>query len=275
MSYKGEGADERKGAQMTVIVLDDEKIALEGMVRTVKKVLPDAEVLGFRKAKDAVKAGIEKKCSIAFLDIEMKDMNGIEAAELLRSNLPAVNIIMTTAYAEYSLKALSMHVSGYLLKPVTEEKIRYELDHLRYAIGEEKEEPAIKIRAFGSFEIFWKDKPMKFKYAKTKELVALLVDRKGAFCSNAEIEAILWEDDEPHAEYLKKIKQDLRAAMSALGCEDVILAQRGQLAITRTGIDCDYFRFLDGEKDAVEAYRGEYMEQFSWAEYTKGGLNNG
>ena len=66
---------------MLVLAVDDERLALEALVEEIAQVLPDAEIMSFRKAEDALEAVKERPCEIAFLDIEMKGMNGITLAK--------------------------------------------------------------------------------------------------------------------------------------------------------------------------------------------------
>ena len=62
-------------------------------------------------------------------------------------------------------------------------------------------------------------------------------------------------------------------ALKDAGAEDVIVRGRDEIAIVPESVDCDYYRFLDGDPDAVNLYRGEYMSQYSWVEMTAGSLS--
>ncbi|MEG1579371.1 MAG: hypothetical protein RR336_11465, partial [Oscillospiraceae bacterium] len=183
-------------------------------------------------------------------------------------------IIFVTAYKKYALEALSLHSSGYVMKPVTREKIEHELEHLRYPVSMQAKHK-VWIQCFGNFEVFADDEPIKFSYNKTKELLAFLVDRKGAFCSNGEIIAALWEDDGDimkRSSYLRDLKADLLATFTALGVEECIRKQRGVMAVSLDQIACDYYSWMQGDIEAINAYRGEYMSQYSWGEFTLGGI---
>ncbi len=54
--------------------------------------------------------------------------------------------------------------------------------------------------------------------------------------------------------------------------QDVLIRKHRQLSIRPSLLDCDYYRFLEGDMEAVNAYRGVYMEDYSWAEMTTGQL---
>ena len=81
---------------MKIIAVDDEKIALQGLLASIQKAAPDAEIYGFRYTGEAIAHMENTPCDVAFLDIEMKGMNGVEVAEKLLSINPNVNIIFAT-----------------------------------------------------------------------------------------------------------------------------------------------------------------------------------
>lgn len=259
---------------MRIIAVDDEKIALEHIVEVLQEVCPDAEIKGFRRTEEVRSYVRENPADIAFLDIEMRGENGIELAKKLKSILPRINIIFTTGYEEYACEAWSLQASGYILKPVTRERVLSELEALRYPV-EWKKQDGLRACTFGNFEIYYGNTPLKFKYSKSKEMLAYLIDRKGALCSNGELIAVLWEDEGESihkASYLKNLRADIFNTLETYGCSDVLCKYRGQIGINREKIQCDYYDWLDGKISGINAYRGEYMEQYSWAEVTRGGL---
>lgn len=113
-----------------------------------------------------------------------------------------------------------------------------------------------------------------FKRRKSKELLAYLIDREGALCSAEEIIAVLWEDEtnlRNGKHKLRNLISDLKTSLS--GAEGILIRQRDGLSVNRASVNCDYFRMLDGEAEAVNAFRGEYMTQYSWAEMTMSKLH--
>ena len=55
--------------------------------------------------------------------------------------------------------------------------------------------------------------------------------------------------------------------------EGILIREKRMIAIKRDMIDCDYYRMLGGDVNAVNSYHGEYMKQYSWAEYTNAKLH--
>ena len=254
---------------MKIIAVDDEKIALQGLLLSIQRAAPDAEVQGFRRAADAIAYMECTPCDVAFLDIEMKGMNGVQTAERLKSIHPDVNIIFATGFGSYRDAAFDLHASGYLIKPITEAAIRRELENLRRPVAAPKR---LKVMTFGNFEVLYGGVPLVFKYRKSKELFAYLIDRRGAMCSTGEIVSVLFEDDGDHKVYYHRLRSDLIDTLAALHCENVIVQQRGMLGVLPDEIDCDFYDYLNGKAELNKLYHGEYMLQYSFAEVTNAEL---
>ncbi len=260
---------------MEIMVVDDEQLALDNVMLALEKLNLDANIAGFRKASEALEYAFLHKLDIAFLDIEMRNVSGVDLAKNLKRLNPLINLIFTTGYKDYTSEAMDLHASGYILKPITSEKIKQELADLRYNIDDITAKSKLRIVTFGNFGVYNGDIPVKFKYRKTLEVLAYLVDRKGAFASNGELIAALWEDEgdyEGRISYLNNIRADLKKTLSDLGYGDAIIQQRGHMAIDAKKISCDYYEYLNGKLDNVNGYHGEYMSQYSWAEITNGSL---
>ena len=275
---------------MIIYVLDDEPIALKGTIKTIKEVVPESETKGFSRARDVFEYVTENKESpdVVFSDIEMPGINGLDFAVQFKRICPETKIIFVTAYSEYALEAFRLHVHGYILKPVMAERVREELDHVltnsvnrRGENGEKiedsrrKDPERLQVQCFGYFEVFWKRQPLMFGRRQTKELLAYLVDRKGSACTAEEIALAMWEDEDNifyFFFFFRILISDLRQTLKQIGQEDLVIRRSGQIAIRRDAIDCDYYKLLDGDVDAVNAFHGEYMLQYSWAEMTAGQL---
>ena len=117
---------------MNIIAVDDEKLSLEALVSCIKENLPNETVNAFRKTSDAEVYVCRNGCDIAFLDIEMRDVNGIELAKKIQEINSKVNIVFVTGYGDYTGEAFSIFASAYIMKPVTAEKVKKALETLRY-----------------------------------------------------------------------------------------------------------------------------------------------
>lgn len=246
---------------MDIILVDDEKLNLDNLEYVIDRVLPDAHRESFSKASLALAHIQDHPVDIAFLDIQMRGIDGITIAKCVQDHWPNANIIFCTGYSEYALDALDIHCSGYLLKPITEEKVRKAVEHLRYPIRQKKR---VAFRCFGNFEAYCDGTPIWFKYNRTKELLAYLVDRNGVSVSMKELAAVLFEDDQ-HRSYMYQIRLDLVNTLTELGAADILIQSRGHLGINRDMVSCDYFDYLDKK---ITPPVQEYMTQYSFPEAT-------
>ena len=115
-----------------VIMVDDNNIILNGSLPILEEVMPNASVTGFIDPSDAVEYAKTNRIALAFLDIEMGIVSGLDVCrELLEIN-PRTNVVYLTAYSGYSLDAWSTGASGFMLKSLTPEGIREQLKNLRY-----------------------------------------------------------------------------------------------------------------------------------------------
>lgn len=260
---------------MNIIVADDEKIILDGTVAMLKEIRPKAEVQGFTRTTPLLEYAKDHECDIAFLDIEMGGMSGIDVAKQIKIWHPKVNVIFVTAYEQYMKTAFQMHVRGFLMKPVMKKDLEEELQNLRNPI-EEKTAYRVVARCFGNFDVFVNGESLKFKRSKTKELLAYLIDRKGNSITFGEIRAVLWETagwekegkkaDHDKNHYFQMLKRDLQQTLRENGIEDIFQSSWNKYAIDPDKISCDYYDYLDNKAEGVRAYNGEYMAQYSWGE---------
>lgn len=248
---------------MRILLVDDEELQLLRLTEAVKKALPaDTVFLSYANPVLAWEENKETPVDIAFLDIEMPVINGILLAKKLKTVNPQVNVIFVTAYNEYALDAYKLHASGYVTKPVNLEKIKEELDGLRYP-AEMKSTKKLQVKCFGNFEVFAGGVPVKFSRKKSKELFAYLIDREGAAVNVNELNAILWEEDKKS--YFRNLIADIQASLKAVGAEDVFIKRRNECFVDVNKIDCDAYEYRKDNPDAIRMYRGEYMAQYSWA----------
>lgn len=257
---------------MLIMVVDDEALVLRGLIKCIQDVEPDAEIISFLKSKDAIEYAEKNDVDVAFLDINLREeQNGIALGKLLKKINPRINIIFCSGYEEYIWEAVQdVHCNGYILKPATRETVKREMENLRIPLDrKEIGKDEIFVRCFGSFEVFCKGEQVIFPSAKSKELMAYLIDRQGALCTNGEIEAVLWEDDNSHRAYRIKIKKELEETLKKYKIQHILKRPFGSIGISIANITCDYTQWLQNDPKGIRAFYGEYMEQYSWAEVTK------
>jgi len=214
------------------VIIDDERPALEGLKFLLRK--SGVEVCGtFQNPLLAVEKSTELKPDVAFIDIEMPGMNGLEAAERLLAMLPDLKVIFVTAYHQYAVEAFELAAIDYVLKPVHPQRLERTLARIRTesaqarpgepagadakaeekalgkadekADGERETEKAgtPMIRFLGRFECLSPDGQrleLHWRTAKAKELFVYLLHKRGSSAAKERLIDLLWpEMDEEKA----------------------------------------------------------------------------
>ena len=255
---------------MRILCVDDEELMLQMLEMAIREAKPDADIHAFEKQSLLLEDAKQNGCDIAFLDIHMRGMNGVELAKALKEVNPKMNIIFVTGFSEYAGEAMGMHASGYIMKPVTKEKIEAELADLRFPIVP-KSNTLLKVRCFGNFDVFLPGgEHMHFERSRSKEIFAYLVHKCGSSCTIKEIAAALFEDemyDQKQLNYMQQLIHSLMKSLRAVGAEATVVKSFNSLAVNPDLLDCDYYRFKELDSGAVNSYENEYMSQYYWADF--------
>ena len=250
---------------MIAIAVDDEALMLGALVKAISSSPDISEVIKFSSCDEALEYVKNNSIDVAFLDINMRGMGGLALAENIIAARPGCRIVFCTGYEEYAIPAFKLHASGYLMKPISAEDVQAEINNIK---GIKEREKLLKVKCFGNFEVFVREEKLVFKRAKTKELFAFLIDRKGAGMTAKEICATLFpedSDDVKNSAYLRQLVLDLKSTLKAVGAENLFRHEKPYYRIDTNLIECDYLSYL--EVGRPEFY-GEYMMQYSWAEET-------
>lgn len=135
----------------------------------------------------------------------------------------------------------------------------------------------VYIRTFGYFDVFVNGEALLIPNAKAKELLALLVDRRGGYITPAEIIGCLWEDESANKVTLarcRKVVLLLRNALKEYGLEDLMESQKGARRLNTSLVNCDLYNFLSGKPEYAHLFKGSYMLNYSWGEFAIAELEN-
>ncbi len=260
---------------MITVSVDDQINVAEEIAGIMKKLDADGIHEAFSDIQKALATVKLRQPDIAWLDIEMPGMSGLEMAMEIKKVSPATNIIFVTGHEKFAYQSFQLHASGFILKPATEEALKREIDNLRMPV-QKRLTGVCRVQCFGNFEVFDKeDQAINFKRSRSKEVLAYLVDRRGAMCTSGEICGILFEDREDG----NALKKQLRVFMSSLrddlkkhGADEILVKGWNAYGVDCSLFDCDYYDYLKGESYAVNSFLGEYMLQYPWADMTLGEL---
>ena len=130
-------------------VLDDEIIAVRGMVFQLEKLLPNAEVKGFTQYLEFELWCENNTPELVFLDMEMPQAMGLDVAKRIQADVG--NIVFVTAHSRYSLEAFDTAVD-YILKPISKKRLEQALAKVESLVPVKvQQELKIKLLLKGTF----------------------------------------------------------------------------------------------------------------------------
>jgi len=244
---------------MIAIAVDDENWALKELEYNLQREDAIDSVHAFDQSSSAIEWAEGHAFDVAFLDINMRGIDGLELAKKLREFNPKCYIVFCTGYGDYALDAFGLHVNAYLLKPILPEKLHEEIKYLLALQG--KGDKRIKVRCYGGFEVYdMQDNVLHFKRTRSKELLAILIDSNGMGLNSHEISQRLFGIDEKETSdsknmnHLYKLVQELKRVLATVGAENVLKNTGGDYFVDMSLIEQD-----NRGKGEVE-----YMAQYHW-----------
>ncbi|MDD3410131.1 MAG: diguanylate cyclase, partial [Eubacteriales bacterium] len=234
--------------------------------------IPDVQLLGsFKSPLKALDFAKENRVELAFLDVEMPGMNGLELASKLREITPELIVIFVSAYESYMAEAFKSKTADYyIMKPYDHGDVEAAIDRARLLSGRLRKQ--VFARTFGAFELFVDSQPVAFPDDKTKEMLALLVDRRGGVLSAKDMCPALWPDEAADEATAIRCRQAFKRLQDALKAARLhgIADRNEQGAFVHTDVmDCDLFQYLDGDLKTMRQFSGEYMTGYAWAEESR------
>ena len=252
---------------MNIICVDDEQPALDNFRLTVKDFAEIKSLKLFSKGEEALAYVREYSVDVAFLDMEMQSMHGMELARKIKEAVPEVFIIFVTAFEQYALQAFGVDAIGYLLKPYTREEVRKELEKVSRLRPQQKKR--IVIQTIPGFAVIVDGNRMQWGRTKVEELFALFVDRANEGISVGEAIACLWPGrmaDESTQSLYRMTYKRLMDTLRERGIDDIIATDGRKKYLLTEKVECDLYRILAGDREAIRNYSGEYMREYSWGE---------
>ncbi len=176
--------------KLKVVIIDDEKLARD-LIRSFLTSYTNIEVAAeCENGFEGIKSINELKPDLIFLDIQMPKLNGFEMLELIDENL---NIIFSTAYDQYALKAFEVNAVDYLLKPFPRERFDEAVNRVIDRI--EKAEPTIP-----------KQKDLASKFVSKDEILKRIVVKHNQKIIIIPVEQIIYL--EAQDDYVKIVTKD-------------------------------------------------------------------
>ena len=257
---------------MRVVCVDGNESGLANTVALCRQHPAVGDVIGLKDARETLEWFKTNRADLLLLDIDLSDMNGIELAAKLREQYPSLAIIFVTADSRHALESYSVHPFSYLLKPLDGVTLEKQIkEYLRFRFG--MEVPHISAHTFGNFEIMVDGSAVHFERLKSKELLALLIDRRGGGISRRQAFMEMFEDRDYDAKaqrYFNVIVSSLRDTLKSAGIDELSEMNAGILRIRPELLDCDLYRYIRSDPQTMSEFQGMYMYGYSWAETAEG-----
>lgn len=251
---------------MRVIYIDDEEPALDNFRLTAGNFPEILELNLFQDGSKALQYAMNNRVDVAFCDMEMPGIHGLELAKKLKEHDPKIRIVFVTAYSEYALDAWNVDATGYLLKPYTAADIRKELGK---CIWQQLPSHRVVIKTIPTLGVTVDGRPLHISAAKPRELLALLVDKGLSGITTGEGIACLWPEranDANTQSLMRMTYKRLADALEEAGVGYIIESRENRRFLRVEEVDCDLYRILNGDKYTAESYGGQYLMEYAWAE---------
>lgn len=286
---------------MKVILLDDEPLALRSLQTQLGK-LEEMDIVGcFLNPVEALANIGRLRPDVAFVDIDMPQLNGLDAADRLRHLDPSIEVVFVSAYDEYAIKAFELNALDYLLKPVHPARLAMTVERLsiqlaykeRSAIAERTPDSRIVVKCCPTLNILdANEEPLGWRTAKAKELFAYMLYRRGHPVRKEALLELLWPDADEKKGYAQmyttiyRIRKSLETSGIQIDLQNIgdgYLLHADNLAIDIT----DWEKRLRDAGDVsganeplheavFETYPGGYLAEhaYMWSESERQRLSN-
>lgn len=275
------------------LLIDDERLALLQLEKLLQQ-FSSIEVVGtFINPAEAVSAAHELKPDVVFLDIDMPELNGMQAAEKLQEISSVSDIVFITAYNEYALEAFEVNALDYVLKPVRRDRlgktVRRLEERLSNSPAKAVQDQEMVIQCCPSIKIVRSGQPaqsLKWRTTKAQELFALLLHNRNRFVSKDMLIDSLWPDLESKKASthlyttIYQVRQCLKQSSVNITINNVSGGEGYALNLNNVVVDYEKWEKTIGKLGAlhetnweqyyqlVESYEGDYLGDYDymWAE---------
>ena len=257
---------------MKILIVDTDVESSSKLEKIVLEAFPTASIDVETNEDEACYLVERKEYSVVLTETKRIDFNGLHFARSVHERSPQTRVIFITNNSSFAVPAFKTRAVGYLVAPISKDDLREEFEDLGLFGGENHK---IEAKTFGNFEMFCDGKVIQFGRAKSKELLAYLIDKNGTTATGSELIVNLWEDkdvDRTTRSMLHNLVSDIKKTLLSYGISDIFETKRNAFRIKPEKIVCDYFDLLNGKKDAMRKFKGEYMSAYYWAEFTIGKL---
>ena len=227
------------------IAVDDEWYNLEEVCELIRQTGFMCVSGRYQNPLDALGELEKIQPQVAFIDIELPEMDGITLAEKLLEKNPSILIVFVTSWNQYAVQAFDMNAIDYIMKPIRKERFNRMAEKIRRTVQTVMQpvQRRLKIRCFGCLEVSIGGTPVRWGRAKAEELFVYLLIHHGSYVHKEKIIETLWPDYEPKRALpvLQTTVCKIRGLFSEMK-KDVALCYSGnRYCLSIQNAQCDYF----------------------------------
>ncbi|PQP84197.1 histidine kinase [Paenibacillus sp. PCH8] len=281
---------------MKVILVDDERLALIGLRKSLEKEVSGIEIIATYMNPTEAMAGImEHRPDVVFLDIHMPEMDGMDLGRQIQALTPGIEIIFVTSYDQYAVHAFELQALDYVMKPIQKDRLKQTVSRVQEKLSVKREQrskdtnvPLICCFNQIHFKLPGKDVQVaKWRTSKAQELFAYLLHHRNQTIHRSVLLEMLWpeleEDKTVHQLYtaMYHVRQTLKAYnMDMITIQSGHLEAGYKLELGEAQLDSEQWEqeirqwkvvdvsTVHAYEQALYLYKGTYLGnyEYMWAE---------
>lgn len=281
---------------MKVILVDDERLALIGLQKSLEKEVSGIEIIAtYMNPTEAMAGIVEHRPDVVFLDIHMPEMDGMDLGRQIQAATPGTEIIFVTSYDQYAVHAFELQALDYVMKPIQKDRLKRTVSRVREKLSSKREQqskdtsvPLICCFNQIQFKLPGKDiQVVKWRTSKAQELFAYLLHHRNQTIHRSVLLEMLWpeleEDKTVHQLYtaMYHVRQTLKACgMDMITIQSGHLEAGYRLVLGEAQLDSEQWeqeirqwKVVDAStvhayEQALHLYKGTYLGNYGymWAE---------
>lgn len=278
---------------MRVVLVDDEKFALDLLENLLKKI-ENIEIVG--KYTEPIKAQndiLSKNVDVLFLDIHQPEMNGLELAEQIIEIKPEMVVVFVTAYDEYAVQAFEINALDYLLKPVSFNRLEKTITRIKNHLTPENTKPImkeekVKVSVFRQLMIKTTNddrfQSIRWRTKKAQELFLYLLHYRNQLVRKSVLAELLWPDydsERSHSQLYTTVYHIRKTLKDFSSCFTIKNTTEGYiLKVDNVLIDVEEWEeglsnlselhngTIDQYVKVMKKYKGGYLQEYNywWSE---------
>lgn len=250
---------------LNTIIVDDSSICVN-MLWDICSEFSQLNLQCFTNSEDAVSFCKSSLVNLAFLDVDMPNLNGLRLGQILRNINPDVMLIYVSSKEDSCPTAMRLKADGYIFKPYSISDISRIIE--RAYIISEKLQKSLFARTFGTFELFKGCEPIRFSNAKAKELLALCISYEGCPVNMETAISTLWPDrpiNERSKRLYRKAISSIKDTIALYTDIEIFGNSRGSCYVYPSNLYCDHFLYKSNPTKYSYLAKEPYLKNYIWS----------